>query len=334
MKEKQHSALQIIDCLSKKYHIDVVALTFLPWGADTHASVYKAQTKEQSYFVKLKCGHNHELSARLTSWLYAAGMSQIIPPLNTVEGRPTQAIDEFTLMVYPFIDGKDGFNHNLTDAQWITLGKALKQLHQMVIPLSIQNQIRRETYSPQWRIAVHALYAQMEGYVAGDETALKLLKFMIENKAVILQLVERAEYLSLKLQTASPALVLCHSDIHAGNVLVDNNEALYIVDWDEPIMAPIERDLMFIGGGVANVWNQPHEVALFYQGYGKVAINNDLLAYYRYERIVEDIAIYGHDILLTVNGGENRKVMYQHFIEMFAPQGVIEIAFKTDQEYN
>lgn len=33
-----------------------------------------------------------------------------------------------------------------------------------------------------------------------------------------------------------------------------------IVDWDEPIMAPKERDLMFIGGGVANVWNDPSEI--------------------------------------------------------------------------
>ena len=30
---------------------------------------------------------------------------------------------------------------------------------------------------------------------------------------------------------------------------------------------PKERDLMFIGGGVANVWNKPHEETLFYKGY-------------------------------------------------------------------
>ena len=35
---------------------------------------------------------------------------------------------------------------------------------------------------------------------------------------------------------------------------------IYIVDWDEPIMAPKERDLMFIGGGVANVWNKPRKL--------------------------------------------------------------------------
>ena len=95
---------------------------------------------------------------------------------------------------------------------------------------------------------------------------------------------------------------------------------IYIVDWDEPIMAPKERDLMFIGGGVANVWNKPHEEKLFYKGYGKTEINSTILAYYRHERIVEDIAVYGHELLLTMAGGEDRPEMYKQFIGMFEPR--------------
>ena len=125
--------------------------------------------------------------------------------------------------------------------------------------------------------------------------------------------------------------MLCHSDIHGGNLLIDSDNTIYIVDWDDPIMAPKERDLMFIGGGVANVWNKPHEEALFYKGYGKTEINLTILAYYRHERIVEDIALYGQDLLLTRAGGENRREMYKHFIAMFEENGVVDIAFKTDE---
>ena len=49
-------------------------------------------------------------------------------------------------------------------------------------------------------------------------------------------------------------------------MLIDGKGDLYIVDWDAPIMAPKERDLMFIGGGVANVWNNPHEEDCFIKG--------------------------------------------------------------------
>ncbi len=88
---------------------------------------------------------------------------------------------------------------------------------------------------------------------------------------------------------------------------------------------------MFIGGGVGNVWNKPHEEKLFYQGYGRTEIDLTILSYYRHERIVEDIAIYSQELLLTTAGGENRHKMYRHFIDMFAPQGVVEIAFKTNK---
>ena len=46
--------------------------------------------------------------------------------------------------------------------------------------------------------------------------------------------------------------VLCHSDIHGGNILIADTGELYVVDWDDPILAPKERDLMFIGGGSAS----------------------------------------------------------------------------------
>lgn len=46
---------------------------------------------------------------------------------------------------------------------------------------------------------------------------------------------------------------------------------------------------------------------------------------------MEDIAEYGQDLLLTTAGGENRSEMYKHFIAMFEPGGVIDIAFKTDE---
>ena len=88
---------------------------------------------------------------------------------------------------------------------------------------------------------------------------------------------------------------------------------------------------MFIGSGVANVWNKPHEEELFYKGYGKTEINREALVYYRHERIVEDIAEYGQALLLTAVGGDDRAEMYQHFIAMFEPNGVVDIAFKTDE---
>ncbi|HSX10822.1 MAG TPA: aminoglycoside phosphotransferase family protein [Chlamydiales bacterium] len=325
------SAQRIIDCLNVDYGIAVSTLAFLPLGADRDASVYKAHTHGgPSYFVKLKRGHQYDIGVALLSILQSSGIQQIIPPVKTTHGRLTQPIDDFTLIVYPFVDGRSGFCYNLTDDQWVTLGKVLRQVHEFDVPPSIKDRLRREVYSPKWREVVRALYAHIDGNPTGDEIALKLQAFMKEHRVAIHRLVDRAEFLSQKVQEQSPEFVLCHSDIHGGNVLVDGNGAIYIVDWDEPIMAPKERDLMFIGGGVANVWNNPREEEFFYKGYGKTQINKVILAYYRHERIVEDIAEYGQALLLTPAGGEERREMYQQFVDMFKPGGVVDIAFKTE----
>lgn len=321
---------RIIDCLNSNYDIKVAKLTFLPIGADMNASVYKAEAHDQlSYFIKLKRGHHHDISATIIALLHDAGIQQIIPPIKTTLGQPIQHVDDFTLIVSPFVEGQDGFSRDLTNDQWVTLGKVMKQIHEIDVPLSIQHIIRREDYSPKWRETVRSLYAHIESESSTDEISSKLMTFMKNHAAVIHRLVDRSEQLGKQIQNQLPEFVLCHSDIHGGNVLIGENEIIYMVDWDDPIMAPKERDLMFIGGGVANVWNKTHEEKFFYKGYGKTEINMAILAYYRHERIVEDIALLGHQLLLTSAG--NRIESYKHFIAQFEPQGVVDIAFKTDE---
>jgi len=323
---------RIIDCLHTDYGIEVDTLTCLPLGADTNASVYKLEAQNQSsYFVKLKRGSHHDISLTIIELLQKTGIQQIIPPVKTIYGLPSQRIDGFTLIVYPFIDAQNGFCRILTNEQWLTLGKTLRQIHEIDVPSSIQHQVRREAYSTKWREIVRSLYTYIETPSTGDEIALKLSAFMKENTRAIHRLVDRADELAQLLQNESHKFVLCHSDLHGGNVLVDGNNTIYVVDWDDPIMAPKERDLMFMGGGVCNVWNNPHEEAIFYKGYGETEVNKTILTYYRHERIVEDIAGFGQNLLLTMAGGDGRQESYKHFIAMFEPRGVVDLAFKTDE---
>jgi spectinomycin phosphotransferase len=326
----------IIECLNVDYGIEAHSITPVYQGADITAALYKVQAQNQaSYFVKLKHGYENESNLTLLELLYTSGIQQIIPPVKTIHGHSILPLGDFCLIVYPFIEGVNGFSRKLTDAQWITLGKVLRRIHDFDVPSSLLKHIRKETYSPQWRQAVRSFYATIDDRPrSNDDIALKFLNFMKEHRLVIQSLVDRADQLAHTVQKQSPQLVLCHSDVHAGNVLITKNDTFYIVDWDEPIMAPKERDLMFIGGGVGNVWNDPQEMAYFYKGYGNTPINSSILAYYRYERIVQDIAEY-IQIFLKQNldtSHKNKLEMYNHFTSMFDPQGVVDIAFKTDQQ--
>jgi spectinomycin phosphotransferase len=40
---------------------------------------------------------------------------------------------------------------------------------------------------------------------------------------------------------------------------------VYIVDWDTPLLAPKKHDLIFIGGGINNIWKSKRGESVFYE---------------------------------------------------------------------
>ena len=89
---------------------------------------------------------------------------------------------------------------------------------------------------------------------------------------------------------------------------------------------------MFVGGGqFGHARSEQEEEKLFYQGYGQTQIDPIALAYYRYERIVQDIADYCQQILSTDEGGEDRETGLRQLISQFQPNHVVEIAFRSEK---
>jgi spectinomycin phosphotransferase len=80
---------------------------------------------------RVKRGHHHDISATIIALLHDAGIQQIIPPIKTSQGKPIQHIGDFTLIVSPFVEGQDGFSRDLTENQWLTLGKVMRQIHEI-----------------------------------------------------------------------------------------------------------------------------------------------------------------------------------------------------------
>ena len=202
------------------------------------------------------------------------------------------------------------------------------------LPPSLAGSIPGETFSPEWREMVKTFQAQVEENEYADPTAAKVAALMCARREEICRLVARTDMLGLALQSRAHTpegweWVLCHTDIHPGNLLLGTNDALYIVDWDNPVLAPKERDLMLIGG--CPTWNSPREVALFYQGYGPTEIDPTAQAYYRYERIIQDIAAYCQQLLKSSAGGQDREQSFAYFASNFLPGGEIEIARERDR---
>jgi spectinomycin phosphotransferase len=323
----------IIACLRSDYQLRNPQVEFLPLGVDQNSAVYRAVDGGQSnYFVKLRRGLFNETSVTLPRYLSEQGLHQIIAPLKTRTGKLWANLDDFTVILYPYIEGRNGYEIDLSDHHWVELGKTLQRIHSTVLPEAIKGKIKRETYSPQTRDTVKRHLAQIEQDSPMDPVSDILLAFLKSKRDEILDLVERTERCAQALQENPPAQVLCHSDLHAGNILIDGNDALYIVDWDDPIYAPKERDLMFPGGGQGFRGHTAlEEEALFYQGYGPARIDQAALAYYRYERIIQDISAFCDQIFTSDETCGDREQTYHYLTSNFLPGGMIEITYRSDQ---
>ncbi len=323
---------KIIACLQDEYGLHGAQVGFLPLGADLNSAIYRAVVDDETpYFVKLRRGVFDEIAVALPKFLSDQGIAQIIPPLTTKTGQLWANLDAFTLILYPFIAGRDGYAVALSDRHWRDLGIALKNIHTAVVPPALISRIQLETYSPRWRESVKTFLARVEDNIFDDPVAVKLAALLKTRRDEILDLIGRAERLALALLARSPEFVVCHSDIHAGNILIDTNGSLHIVDWDNPILAPQEHDLMFIGGGQGFTEHTAQEETLFYQGYGQTQINPIALAYYRYERIIQDIAVECEHIFSTNESSADREQSLRYLTSNFLPNNTIEIAYKSDK---
>ncbi len=88
---------------------------------------------------------------------------------------------------------------------------------------------------------------------------------------------------------------------------------------------------MFIGGAQGFAGRTAaEEIERFYGGYGPVEIDAVALAYFRYERILEDIALYCDDIWSSADDGEDRRQALFYLTSNYTVDGTIATAIAAE----
>jgi spectinomycin phosphotransferase len=318
----------IVGAVEAGFGIRVTALAFLPVGNDAASWAYRVQAAPgRAYFLKVRAGADRAPGAVVPSHLQRLGVPHVLAPLASGTGAPNVLVDGFTLALYPMLDARTGAEGGLSPRQWRQLGAALRQLHAVRLPRELARLVGREAFRPTGRELIDDLEALLAGAAAGDRPARELAGFWRARQGVIDGLVERADALGRQLARLSFPRVLCHADLHTWNVLVDADQQPWIVDWDEAILAPRERDLMFVVGGIGHGLVRPGDTDRFFQGYGRAQVDPRLLAYYRTAWAVQDIAAYGEQVLmLPALGEETRRAAVDGFVDLFGPGNIVDLA--------
>lgn len=320
-------------CVRQEYGVSPESIAFLPLGYDFSAAVYRVAAGDGgTYFLKVRFAPLNPLSVSVPRILNAAGVAEVVAPLPTITGRRWGEVDGHAALLYPFIEGEGDFSMTLTPAQWRDFGGILRRIHDAPVDGDVADTLPRETFMPNARYsdAIHQVHALMGDREFENVYDRQFADLWLANQNVISRVHERASAIGRMLKGRRPPFVLCHADIHKGNLLREPDGHLHVVDWDQPILAPKERDFVFILNG--HPGTPTAEDALFLEGYGATEINRLALAYYRYEWVMQDIGSFGETILLTeAVGDETKRSAMYWFALMFAPGERIDAADRLAQ---
>src|SRR5581483_6725189 len=227
--------------------------------------VYRVETEGgERFFLKVRAGRGFSApSLAVPRFLHEQGVPHIAAPLPTAAGGLWASVNDYMLSLYPFIDGRTGADAGLSEAHWYAFGVAVKQFHSMRLPDELLRMIQREPFVPTRRRLLDNLDDVLASPAAADPIGQELAAFWRARRDEVRAVVERADALGDQLRQAAGPLVLCHADMHTWNVLLDTDRQLWLVDWDETLLALKERDLMFVVGGLGSGLVQPHETARF-----------------------------------------------------------------------
>jgi spectinomycin phosphotransferase len=332
------AANRIVAALRRHYGLIVATLDFLPLGRDVRAWAYRATTADgAAYFVKLRRGADvHPTALHVPRFLADHGATHVVAPLPTRSGRLWGEDDAFTLTLYPFIDGVTGMTHGLRERDWAAFGAALREIHSAPLAPELVQAVPRDTFTlaqlfqrlrqAPWTDVIAMLQAHLARQNATDDTDRELAAWWQERRGEVEALVDRFKALGEQLSASRPALVLCHADIHPNNLLIDTDGRLWMVDWDEVLLAPKECDLMMAVGGLGMYPAGPRESAWFLQGYGSADVNPTALAFYRHARALGDIGANLEQVL-DPNAGTDAGQTALHWLnQIFAPGYIVDLA--------
>ncbi len=330
----------LIGGLRERFGLPVDRLAFVALGNDSGAWTYRADSGTGAWFVKV-LRDPRTAGILVPRFLRAHGLTEVVAARQTLDGEPWAELGVWHILVYPFVDAASAMRVGLGDDGWRRLGAFAARLHALPLPRDLAAIVPREDFRPRSndlarRVAAHVAAVVSEGGPDLDETARRVVDMWPRHRPVIAHLVDRSEALGQRIRdreadAGSSRFVTCHADLHANNVLVAADGGLAIIDWDEVMLAPPERDLMFVRGSVVAGRVTDAQATAFETGYGSGEADPLLIAWYRIDWAVQDLADFARRVLFDPDAGaETRGYSLDLFASNFEPGGQVESALAAD----
>jgi spectinomycin phosphotransferase len=277
--------------IREKFGINVISLTLVPRWGTVRAYVVES-SKHTNFFLKIYSDDSIPDSAfRFAHDLYAkAGITNITHPVATSNGQMRTQLGDFLIALFDLVSGTTAEQHKLTERQLERLGELLAKIHQS--KTIIGEYSVRERFEIPFRDRLVAIFNDMSKISCNSTKYKAQLKFFLEpHRKKFMEELETLGELQRKVRRKNLEFVNCHGEPSPGNVLSSNSGEVYLLDWDDPIFAPKEKDLLFFKDNVEPVMKG---YSLFSKN---TNIDQDVMEFYGHLWNLGEIVDYGSKIL-------------------------------------
>jgi len=224
---------RLLDFIRREYPIEPMGIS--PAKRGFFGETWRVDTAERRYFVKLDYSVTHqgiyERSFPIVEHLNAHGIDFINKIVPTAHGALSARYDGAVLGVFDWIDGENIENDATKQPEYRMLAKIYAVLtDNLAIP--------REDFGGKIADKFFAQWERLRRNPGAE--AARICALFEQRRETLTHLAERLKYFAKRCAEDDAHFYLTHGD--AGGNLIANGDRYAIVDWDDPILAPPERD--------------------------------------------------------------------------------------------
>lgn len=288
---------ELLQNLSTAYNLPLQSITFFPEGEDSYGYITVSETGEK-YFTKASTSVPSSRLQAASLLRHRCNISGVVAPLETQKGDLSVPWQHFQVSLFPFIEGKSRWDlwkggKDFTNTHLSETGSLLATIHNCQDTI-VSNHLTVAKYD---LLACRELNTVLEAPTRKgqpqNQYQKQLLDALTAHRSEILQAIERYDSLGRSAETLQTPFVITHGDPTPGNLILDTENRLHLIDWDGVCLGPPEKDLVSFTG-------ERFEIVLeryLTERQDNISLHADIFGFYIYEWAINEIRDYGTKIL-------------------------------------
>ena len=211
------------------------ALAYFVENRSGEKFLLKIYDKARSSTAKLTA--DIECYMPIVDWLYSNTQlhNRIVNPVRTENGKYKYENSNYAFLLFRYIDGRTITEGDFSDEQVIQLANILAELHSYGANIPLDTQSVMETYDIGFCSSLEKIMQQANSLKKELSNLLSKYSDKLENA------INELELLAIEVKEFHPQYLLCHTDIHEGNIL-QTEDGIVLIDWENLKLAPADAD--------------------------------------------------------------------------------------------